>query len=169
MICTLSGGPTIPALEVSLYSEKCSYVIWIQTGFQAWRFILYLILYNPWFFLWDYFFSYSVTPQESFNRFGVETCAHHSNLYVTISEEILFQKPLCCDAPVGTFTVLLHLTRLALSPPPPLKIPLPFTLHCPSALFWCSHDIIGTSLFPLSAHISTMASPINCTQGLVSH
>ena len=48
IVCTLSGGPTLPALKVSLHFEDCRYGFWIWTGFQAWWFILYFILYNPW-------------------------------------------------------------------------------------------------------------------------
>ena len=33
--CTLSGGPTLPALQVSLNFENCKYGFWIWTGFQA--------------------------------------------------------------------------------------------------------------------------------------
>ena len=49
VVCTLSGGPILHALQVSLNFENCKHGFWIWTGFQAWRFILYLILYNPWF------------------------------------------------------------------------------------------------------------------------
>ena len=43
---TLSGGPILPLLQVSLQSEHSRYVIWTGSVFEALGFILCLILYN---------------------------------------------------------------------------------------------------------------------------
>ena len=48
MVCTLSGGPTLPFLQVSLQSDHSKCTIWNASGFGALWFILCLVLYNLW-------------------------------------------------------------------------------------------------------------------------
>ena len=48
MVCTLSIGPTLPLLQVSLQSEHSKCTIWNGSGFGALWFILCLVLYNLW-------------------------------------------------------------------------------------------------------------------------
>ena len=40
IVCTLSGGPTLPILKVSLLSDHSKYAFWTESDFGAWLFIL---------------------------------------------------------------------------------------------------------------------------------
>ena len=36
IVCTPSGGPILPFMQISSHFEHCKYVFWIRTGFEAW-------------------------------------------------------------------------------------------------------------------------------------